>query len=134
MFYRIVPLEPNSIVKRDIFRKSTNEFSCGMIWKIGSILTKVKPTFLNRYSPKTGISIKEIEGADVSEIFKAKSIIQFPSTIPEEEQNELTEIFYGVSRKYSGIYQDIFQDLGWRFVSSDFFIIGEIEVRESRFQ
>ena len=132
MLYRITPLEPNSIIKRDTFLKPHMEFRCGMIWKIGSLITKIKPTFLKIYKPNTGIAIKDIPGAEISETYKGKKIIQFSTTIPEEEQNELTEIFYDISRKYSGIYQDIFQDLGWKLVSSDFFIIGKIEVRAIR--
>jgi hypothetical protein len=110
------------------------EFRCGMIWKIGSLLTKIKPTFLSKYKANTGISIKDIAGAEINEVFKGKKIIQFSPTIPEDEQNELTEIFYEITRKYSGIYQDIFQDLGWKLVSSDFFIIGEIEIQEIKYQ
>lgn len=134
MLYRITPLEPNSIIKRDVFHKSHMEFRCGMIWKIGSLLTKIKPTFLSKYKANTGISIKDIAGAEINEVLKGKKIIQFSPSIPEDEQNELTEIFYEITRKYSGIYQDIFQDLGWKLVSSDFFIIGEIDIQEIKYQ
>jgi hypothetical protein len=49
----------------------------------------------------------------------------------EEEEIEISEIFYGITRKYSGTYQDILQDLGWKLASTQFLIYGELEVRET---
>jgi len=130
MFYRIVPLEPNSIVEQEIFHKSNFEIKCGTIWKIGSLITPIKPKFIKKYYPNDGLSIKNIDGAKISEIYKGKKVIRFSNNTPEEEEEELTEIFYGISKKYSGTYQDIFQDLGWKPISSDFLIYGELEIRE----
>jgi hypothetical protein len=131
MYYRIIPLEPNSIVKQECFIRSNSEIKCGIVWRIGSLVTKIKPIFLKRYTPSLGIPISEIDGAEISEIYKGKKIIRFSNNISEEEEIEISEIFYGVTRKYSGTYQDIFQDLGWKLASTQFLIYGELEVRET---
>lgn len=131
MYYRIIPLEPNSIVKQECFIRSDLEIKCGIVWRIGSIVTKIKPAFLKKYNPNPGIAISEIDGAEISEIYKGKKIIRFSNNMSEDEEIEISEIFYGITRKYSGTYQDIFQDLGWRLASTQFLIYGELEVRET---
>ena len=40
------------------------------------------------------------------------------------------DIFYGISRKFSGSYQDIFQDLEWKLLKSETFIFGQLEIKE----
>jgi hypothetical protein len=130
MFYRIVPLEPRSIVEREIFHKTNMEIKCGLVWKLGAIITSVKPTFIKTYEPNLGIRIKDIDGAQISETFKSQKVIYFSETIPDDYQDELSEIFYGISKKYSGTYQDIFQDLGWKLTNRDSFIFGELGIRE----
>ena len=57
-------------------------------------------------------------------------MIYFSQTVPEALEDELTDIFYGVSRKFSGLYQDIFQDLEWKLVRSESFMFGHLEVKE----
>jgi hypothetical protein len=131
VYYRIIPLEPNSIVKQECFIRSDLEFKCGIVWRIGSLVTKIKPAFLRKYNPNLGIAISEINGAEISEIYKGKKIIRFSNNISEDEEVEISEIFYGVTRKFSGTYQDIFQDLGWKLASTQFLIYGELEVRET---
>lgn len=131
MYYRIIPLEPNSIVKQECFMRSDLEIKCGIVWRIGSLVTKIKPIFLKKYNPNLGIAISEINGAEISEIYKGKKIIRFSNNISEDEEVEISEIFYGVTRKFSGTYQDIFQDLGWKLASTQFLIYGELEVRET---
>ena len=123
MYYRIIPLEPNSIVKQECFIRSDLEFKCGIVWRIGSLVTKIKPIFLKKYNPNLGIAI--------SEIYQGKKIIRFSNNISEDEEIEISEIFYEVTRKFSGTYQDIFQDLGWKLASTQFLIYGELEVRET---
>lgn len=131
MYYRIIPLEPNSIVKQECFIRSDLEIKCGIVWRIGSLVTKIKPAFLKKYNPHLGIAISEIDGAEISEIYKGKKIIRFSTNMSEEEEIEISEIFYGITRKYSGTYQDILQDLGWKLASTQFLIYGELEVRET---
>lgn len=131
MYYRIIPLEPNSIHKQECFIRSDLEIKCGIVWRIGSLVTKTKPVFLKKYQPALGIAISEINGAEISEIYKGNKVIRFSDNISEEEEQELSEIFYGVTRKYSGTYQEIFQDLEWKLVSTQFLVFGELEIRES---
>ena len=131
MYYRIIPLEPNSIVKQECFIRSDLEFKCGIVWRIGSLVTNIKPIFLKKYNPNLGIAISEINGAEISEIYQGNKIIRFSNNISEDEEIEISEIFYGVTRKFSGAYQDIFQDLGWKLASTQFLIYGELEVRET---
>jgi len=88
MLYRITPLEPNSIIKRDTFLKPNMEFRCGMIWKIGSLLTKIKPSFLQIYNPNAGIAIKDIPGAEVSETYKGKK--SFNSRPQFQKKNKMS--------------------------------------------
>ena len=57
-------------------------------------------------------------------------MIYFSDTIEEDEQDELTEIFYQSNKKYSKSYEDVFHDLGWKQVSSDSYIFGELEIKE----
>lgn len=130
MLYQIIPLELGSIVDREVFQKENMEIKCGLVWKLGSVVTNLKPTFINRYQPKVGICIEDIKGASISKTYNGEKVIYFSQTIPEALEEELTDIFYGISRKFSGPYQDIFQDLEWRLMKSETFIFGQLEIKE----
>ena len=106
------------------------EIKCGLIWKIGAIITPVKPIFMKTYKPELGIRIKDIPGAQISEMYKSQKVIYFSETIPEDYQEELASIFHGINKKFSGTYQEIFQDLGWKLMSSESYIFGELGIRE----
>jgi hypothetical protein len=130
MIYQIIPLELGSIVDREVFQKDNLEIKCGMVYKLGSIVTKHKPSFLKYYRPEIGICIEDIEGASISETYNGKKVIYFSQNVPEALEQELTDIFYGISRKFSGSYQDVFQDLQWQFLKSETFIFGQLEIKE----
>ena len=130
MQYQIIPLEIGSIVDREVYQKDNMEIKCGLVWKLGSVLTSHKPTFMKTYRPDVGICIEDIKGAKISETYNGEKVIYFSQTVPEALEEELTDIFYGISRKFSGTYQDIFQDLEWELVRSESFIFGELEVKE----
>ena len=93
MDYQIIPLEINSIVKRHVFKSGNKELKCGMVWKLGSVLTRVKPTFMKTYDPNIGICIQDIPGGSMSEIYGEKKVIYFSDTVQEGEQEELEEVF-----------------------------------------
>ena len=57
-------------------------------------------------------------------------MIYFSQNVPEALEQELTDIFYGISRKFSGPYQDVFQDLQWQFLKSETFVFGQLEIKE----
>ena len=59
-----------------------------------------------------------------------KKVIYFSQTVPEAMEEELTDIFYGISRKFSGPYQNIFQDLEWKLIRSESFIFGQLDIKE----
>ena len=130
MIYQIIPLELGSIVDREVFQKDNLEIKCGMVYKLGSIVTKHKPSFLKYYRPEIGICIEDIEGASISETYNGEKVIYFSQNVPEALEQELTDIFYGISRKFSGPYQDVFQDLQWQFLKSETFIFGQLEIKE----
>jgi hypothetical protein len=130
MDYQIIPLEINSIVERHVFQSGNKELKCGMVWKLGSVLTRIKPIFMKTYDPNIGICIQDILGGSVGEIYAGKKVIHFSDTVQEDEQEELEEIFYGSSKKYSKQYADVFHDLGWIEIGSESYIFGEIEVIE----
>jgi hypothetical protein len=130
MQYQIIPLEMGSIVDREVFQRDNMEIKSGLVWKLGSVLTNQKPTFLKKYQPQIGICIADIKGAILSKTYDSEKVIYFSQTVPEELEEELTDIFYGISQKFSGPYRDIFQDLGWQLIRSESFIFGELEVKE----
>ena len=130
MDYQIIPLEINSIVDRHVFQSGNKELKCGMVWKLGSVLTRIKPIFMKTYDPNIGICIQDIPGGSVGEIYAGKKVIYFSDTVQEDEQEELEEIFYGSSKKYSKQYADVFHDLGWIEISAESYIFGGIEVIE----
>lgn len=130
MPFQIIPLEIGSIVDREVFQRDNMEIKCGLVWKLGSILTNAKPTFIKDYRPEVGICVADIKGANISERYNGEKVIYFSQTVPEALEDELTDIFYGISQKYSGPYQDIFQDLDWRLMKSETFIFGELEIKE----
>jgi hypothetical protein len=101
-----------------------------MVWKLGSVLTNIKPKFIKTYDPDIGICIQDIPGGTIGKTFEGEKVIYFSDTVAEDEQEELTDIFYGNSKKYSKGYADVFQDLGWTEVSAESYIFGEIEVKE----
>ena len=130
MHYQIIPLEMGSLVKRNIFHQSNKEIKCGIVWKLGSILTNIKPDFLATYSPNIGICIDDIPGANINQTYGEEKVIYFSETVDEDEQDELTDIFYQSNRKYSKNYEDVFHDLGWQQISSESYIFGELEIKE----
>ena len=130
MQYQIVPLEIGSIVDREVFQSGNMEIKCGLVWKLGSVVTNYKPNFIKNYDPDVGICIADIKGASISETYNGEKVIFFSKTVPEAMEEELTDIFYGISQKFSGSYQDIFQDLEWKLVRSESFIFGQLEIKE----
>ena len=130
MDYEIIPLEIGSIAERHIFQSGNKEIKCGMVWKLGSVLTHVKPSFTKTYDPNIGICIEDIPGGILGETYGGEKVIYFSDTVEEDEQDELMDIFYESSKKYSKNYTDVFHDLGWKEISSESYIFGEIEVIE----
>lgn len=130
MNYQIIPLEIGSLVERHVFKLGKKEIKCGMVWKLGSVLTNIKPKFIKTYDPDIGMCIQDIPGGTIGETYGGEKVIYFSETVPEDEQEELTDIFYGISKKYSKGYTDVFQDLGWIEVSAESYIFGELEVKE----
>lgn len=132
MYYQIIPLEMGSLVERQIFQQKNKEIKCGMVWKLGSVLTSTKPNFIKSYDPNIGICIEDIPGAEISKTYGGEKVIYFSDTVNEDEQDELTDIFYQSSRKYSKSYEDVYHDLGWKKISSESYIFGELEIKELR--
>jgi len=130
MQYQIIPLEMGSLVERHVFQKDDKEIKCGLVWKLGSVITSVKPTFLKTYDPDIGICIQDIPGGSIGETYEGEKVIYFSDTVEDEEEYELSEIFYASSKKYSKNYADVFHDLGWTEVSSESYIFGQIEIKE----
>jgi len=130
MQYQIIPLEMGSLVERHVFQKDNKEIKCGLVWKLGSVITSVKPTFLKTYDPDIGICIQDIPGGSIGETYEGEKVIYFSDTVDDEEEYELSEIFYASSKKYSKNYADVFHDLGWTEVSSESYIFGQIEIKE----
>ena len=130
MKYQIIPLELGSLVERNIFRQSNKEIKCGTVWKLGSVLTNIKPVFMKIYDPNIGICIEDIPGGDISKTYEGEKVIYFSDTVTEDEQDELTDIFYQSSRKYSKNYVDVFLDLGWAQMASASYLFGELEIKE----
>lgn len=130
MLHHIIPLEMGSLVSRDVFQMDNLELKCGLVWKLGSILTRYKPSFISSYRPDVGICVADIKGATINDAFHGEKVIYFSETVPEALEQELSDIFYGISPKFSGPYQDVFQDLGWQWSSSDIFVFGELEIKQ----
>ncbi|QWE08042.1 MAM33 family protein [Polynucleobacter ibericus] len=130
MHYQIIPLEMGSLVERQIFQQANKEIKCGMVWKLGSVLTSTKPSFVKSYDPNIGICIEDIPGAKISKTYGGEKVIYFSDTVNEDEQDELTDIFYQSNKKYSKNYVDVFHDLGWTEVSSESYIFGQLEIKE----
>ena len=132
MHYQIIPLEMGSLVERQIFQQTNKEIKCGMVWKLGSVLTTIKPSFIKNYNPNIGICINDIPGGEMSKTYDGERVIYFSDSVSEDEQDELTDIFYQSNQKYSKNYVDVFHDLGWMEVSSESYIFGELEIKELR--
>lgn len=130
MQYQIIPLEMGSLVERHVFQKDNKEIKCGLVWKLGSVITSVKPAFLKTYDPDIGICIQDIPGGSIGETYEGEKVIYFSDTVEDEEEYELSEIFYASSKKYSKNYADVFHDLGWTEVSTESYIFGQIEIKE----
>lgn len=130
MHYQIIPLEMGSMVERNIFQQKNKEIKCGVVWKLGSVLTNTKPSFIKLYDPNIGICIADIPGGAISKTYGGEKVIYFSDTIEEDEQDELTDIFYQSNRKYSKGYEDVYHDLGWIKISSESYIFGELEIKE----
>ncbi|MBU3594958.1 hypothetical protein ICN10_00910 [Polynucleobacter sp. 86C-FISCH] len=129
MHYQIIPLEMGSLVERNIFQQENKEIKCGTVWKLGSVITTIKPVFLKAYDPNIGICIEDIPGGALEKTYGEEKVIYFSDTVQEDEQDELTDIFYQSSRKFSKSYEDVYCDLGWRKINSESYIFGELEIK-----
>ena len=127
MYYQIIPLEMGSLVERNIFQQENKEIKCGTVWKLGSVLTSIKPSFIKAYDPNIGICVDDIPGGAISKTYGGEKVIYFSDTVGEDE---LTDIFYQSNRKYSKNYADVFHDLGWKHCSLESYIFGELEIKE----
>ena len=130
MNYQIIPLELGSLVDRNIFRQSNKEIKCGTVWKLGSVLTKIKPAFIKTYDPNIGICIKDIPGGGISKADDGEKVIYFSDTVGEDEQDELTDIFYQTNHKHPKNFVDVFLDMGWTQMASEAYLFGELEIKE----
>ena len=130
MYYQIIPLEMGSLVERNIFQQENKEIKCGTVWKLGSVLTSIKPAFIKAYDPNIGICVDDIPGGAIGKTYGGEKVIYFSDTVEEDEQDELTDIFYQSNRKYSKNYADVFHDLGWKHCSLESYIFGELEIKE----
>ena len=130
MYYQIIPLEMGSLVERNVFQQENKEIKCGTVWKLGSVLTSIKPSFIKAYDPNIGICVDDIPGGTISKTYGGEKVIYFSDTVGEDEQDELTDIFYQSNRKYSKNYADVFHDLGWKHCSLESYIFGELEIKE----
>jgi len=130
--YQIIPLEMGSLVERQIYRQENKEIKCGTVWKLGSVVTDIKPKFMINYDPNIGICIDDIPGGSIRKAYGGEKIIYFSETVGEDEQEELTDIFYQSSKKYSKYFLDVFLDLGWKQISAESYIFGELEIKELR--
>lgn len=128
MKFEIIPLELGSIVEREIYQKGNKEIKCGVVWKLGSVATKIKPKFMRSYHPDIGICVQDVPGAFIESTYGPEKVIFFSETIDAQEEQELSEIFHGISPKYSNYYEDVFVDLGWKLLKTESFIFGELEV------
>lgn len=128
MKYEIIPLELGSIVEREIYQKGNKEIKCGVVWKLGSVATRIKPRFMKNYHPDIGMCIQDIPGAFIESTYGPEKVIFFSETIDVQEEQELREIFYGQSPKYSNYYEDVFVDLGWKLRKIESFIFGELQL------
>ncbi|MBU3578015.1 hypothetical protein [Polynucleobacter sp. UK-Kesae-W10] len=132
MHYQIIPLEMGSLVERHIFQQKNKQIKCGMVWKLGSVITPTKPDFIKNYNPNMGFCIDDIPGGEISKTYSGEKVIYFSETITEDEQDKLTDIFYQSGKKCSKNYGDEFCELGWSLISSKSFIFGELEIKEMR--
>lgn len=132
MLYQIIPLEMGSLVEHQIYQQANKEIKFGMVWKLGSVLTKVKPNFMKNYNPDQGLSLVDIPGGSINQTYGGEKVIYFSETVGEDEQDDLTDIFYQSTKKYSKNYTDVFHDLGWKQISSQSYIFGELEIKELR--
>jgi hypothetical protein len=130
MLYQIIPLEMGSLVDRQIYHQANKEIKCGTVWKLGSVITPIKPNFMVNYEPSIGLCINDIPGGSISKTYGGEKVIYFSETVEEDEQDELSDIFYQSTKKYSKNYIDVFHDLGWKQISSESFIFGELEIKE----
>ena len=128
MKYQIIPMELGSIVEREVYQKSNKEIKCGVVWKLGSIATEIKPKFLRTYRPDIGMCIQDIPGAYIDSTYNPEKVIFFSTTVDPQEEQELVEIFHGTSPKFTDSYEAVFEDLGWKLVKLESFIFGELEM------
>ena len=83
---------------------------------------------MKNYHPDTGKCIQDIPGAFIESTYGPEKVIFFSETIDVQEEQELREIFYGQSPKYSNYYEDVFVDLGWKLRKIESFIFGELQL------
>ncbi len=60
-----------------------------------------EPDFAKSYDPNIGICIEDIPGGKINDTYGGEKVIYFSETINEDAQEELTDIFYQMSPKYS---------------------------------
>jgi hypothetical protein len=70
MQYQIIPLEIGSIVDREVFQSGNMEIKCGLVWKLGSVVTNYKPSFIKNYDDM----LKFAENKSITDFQEVKTI------------------------------------------------------------
>ena len=74
MISELITLELSSIVEREVYQKGNKEMRCGIVWKLGSVVTKIKPNFINNYLPDIGICIQDISRGFLESTYRPEKI------------------------------------------------------------
>jgi hypothetical protein len=120
--YKISTKEKNQIVETEFYFKDVHQVKINMAYRSGWVITTDK-VILNSYNPKVGIDVQSLELEDHSFDDGRGDDIEFPDTLPEEEKDRLTNIYYEFGTE--GL-----EDEGWEHDDTEVWFFGELQIEK----
>ena len=121
--YKISTKEKNQIVETEFYYKQgSDSIKINTAYRSGWVVA-TEQEILNDYNPKVGIDVRSLELEDHSFLDGCGDDIEFPDSLPEEEKDRLSDMYYE-----SGT--DGLEDEGWELDDTEVWFVGELKIEK----
>ena len=121
--YKISTKEKNQIVETEFYYKQGyDSVKINTSYRSGWVIAREKE-ILNDYNPKVGIDVRSLELEDHSFLDGRGDDIEFPDSLPEEEKDRLSDMYYESGTE--GL-----EDEGWEHDDTEVWFVGELKIEK----
>ena len=121
--YKISTKEKNKIVETEFYYKQgSDSIKINTAYRSGWVIA-TEQEILNDYNPKVGIDVRSLELEDHSFLDGRGDDIEFPDSLPEEEKDRLSDMYYESGTE--GL-----EDEGWEHDDTEVWFVGELKIEK----